>query len=108
MIGTQNMTAKGTCNMTDNILVHIQTLCYTILPFKTKYTTLKSSLSPIKTKNVQRMLKYQDGNWQTNEGKSIQECFQLCNIFVKKVKSNEGFIAFVLQPPKASQHYTTI
>ena len=49
-ISTQNMTAKGTRNMIDNILVDIETLRYTIPPFKTKCTTLTSSLSPIKTK----------------------------------------------------------
>ena len=30
-IGKQNMTAKGTRNTTDNILVHIQTLRYTLM-----------------------------------------------------------------------------
>ena len=30
-ISTQNMTAKGTCNMIDNILVDIETLRYTTL-----------------------------------------------------------------------------
>ena len=33
-ICTQNMTAKGARNTTDNILVHIQTLRYTIPPFQ--------------------------------------------------------------------------
>ena len=30
------------------------------------------------------MLKSGDSNWQTNEDKNIEECFQLSNIFVTK------------------------